>query len=95
MQYRSTILQTISQHQICLHLNTEIKIKRVESVKNVLYAVLVILDLVVDDVAPPPESSGKFPNFFINDSRILKSEITIRLTFFSPTHQKSPPVTIT
>ena len=52
-----------------------IKIKIVESVK-IFYVVSVIIDAVVNDAIILPECSGRFLNFFNNDSRAPKPEIT-------------------
>ena len=54
-------------------MNTKIKIKTVDSIKDFPYVVSVIVDVLVDAV-PLPGCSRRFLNFLNNDSITLKLE---------------------
>ena len=69
------VLQKRKSAAACLHINTEIKTKIVESVKELSYIVSVVLDLVVDGIMLFPEYSGSFPYCSNNGSRISKLKI--------------------
>ena len=70
-----TKLQTVYEQQFCLHLNAKVEIKNVKSVRVFFYVVLDSI-YVVDDAVLFSEYSTRFSNFFNNDPRVQKSEVT-------------------
>ena len=62
--------------QLCLHLNTKIKIKIVEFAKGFPYIVSVTFDIVVRAIITLSEYPERFCNFFNSGSTISKAEIT-------------------